>query len=121
MINYISHKTLIASKPLRIRVDKTYGFIKFNNGSKHLVLLGPEKYDVIYKRIRYIISLKSNMTYAFSHYFAKIKVDSYDSLPIEKILTLHNVIILIKSVLNKKNHYYYKIVFEKCSYQLAKK
>ena len=29
------------------------------------------------------------------------KVDSYDSLSIEKMLTLHNVIILIKSFLNK--------------------
>ena len=63
LINYISHKTLIAPKPLRIRIDKTYGFIKFNNGSKHLVLLGPEKFDVIYNRIRYIISLKSNITF----------------------------------------------------------
>ena len=35
--------------------------------------------------------------------------------------TLHNVIIHIKSVLNKdKNHYYYKIFVEKCSYRLAK-
>ena len=66
--------------------------------------------------------IKSSITYIFSHYFAKIKVYSYDSLPIEKTLTLHNVIILIKSVLNKdKNHYYYKIFLEKCSYQLAKK
>ena len=32
---------------------------------------------------------------------------SYDSLPIEKILTLHNVMIFIKSVLDKdKNHYF---------------
>ena len=57
------------------------------------------------------------MVYIFFHYFAKIKVDSYDSLPIEKILTLHNVIKLIKSLLNKdKNHYYYKTFLEKCSY-----
>ena len=28
----------------------------------------------------------------FSHNHAKIKVDSYDSLPFEKTLTLHNVI-----------------------------
>ena len=41
---------------------------------------------------------------------------------IEKILTLHNVVILIKSVLNKdKNYYYYKIFLGKYSYQLAKK
>ena len=84
--------------------------------------LGPENYDVIYNRIRYVASLKSSITYIFSNYFAKIKVDSYDSLPIEKRLTLHNVIILIKSVLNKdKNQYYYKICLEKCSYQLVKK
>ena len=85
-------------------------------------MFGTRKYDAFYDRIRYLISLKSSITYIFSHYFAKIKVDSYDSLPIEKTLTLHNVIILIKSVLNKdKNHYYYKIFLEKCSYQLAKK
>ena len=40
----------------------------------------------------------------------------------EKILNLHNFIILTKSVLNKyENHNYYKIFLEKFSYQLAKK
>ena len=42
-----------------------------------------------------------------------MKVDSYDCLPPEKILTLHNVIMLIKSVHNKdQNHYYYDVFFE---------
>ena len=41
----------------------------------------------------------------FSHYFEKIKVDSYVFLPKERILTLHNSIGDIKAVLNKdKNH-----------------
>ena len=122
LIYDISYKTLIGSKPLRIRFDEIDGIIRIYNGTRYLTLFGTKKYDAIYDRIRYLISLKSSITYIFSHYFAKIKVDSYDSLPIEKILTLHNVIILIKSVLNKdKNHYYYKIFLEKCSYQLAKK
>ena len=52
------------------------------------------------------LDILSGITYIFSHYFAKAEVDCYDSWLIEKILTLHNVIILIKSVLNKdKNHY----------------
>ena len=38
--------------------------------------------------------------FGFEKYNAKIKLDSYDSLPIEKVLTLDNVIILIKSYLN---------------------
>ena len=115
-------KTLIGPKPLCIRFDKIDGFIRIYDGTRYLVLLCPEKYDTIYNRIRYLISLKSGITYIFSHYYAKIKVDSYDSLPTEKMLTFHNVIIIIKSVLNKdESHYYYKIFLERYSYQLAKK
>ena len=55
------------------------------------------------------------VSYVSSLNYTKMKVDSYDSLPVEKILTLHNVIILIKSVLNKyQNQYYYNIFLEKC-------
>ena len=119
----ISHKTLIRSKPLRIRLDKIDGLIRIYDETRYLTLFDTKNYDAIYDRIRYLISKpKKQYHIYFSHYFAKIKVDSYDSLPIEKTLTLHNVIMLIKSVLNKdKNHYYYKIFLEKCTYQLAKK
>ena len=54
----------------------------------------------------------------FFHYYAKIKFDFYDCLPIEKTLTLHKVIIPIKSVFNKdRNDYYYNIFLEKCLFQ----
>ena len=113
-------QNLIGPKPLRIRFDKIDRFIRIYDETRYLTLFGSEKYDTIYNRIRYLVSLKSSIAYIFSHYFGKIKVDSYDSLPIEKRLAVHNVIILIKSVLNKdKNHYYYNIFLEKCSYQLA--
>ena len=110
----------IVPKPLRIRFDKIDGCIRIFDGTRYFTLFGSEKYDAIYDRIN-LISPKSGIAYIFSHYFAKIKADSY-SLPIEKTLTLHNVIILVESVLNKdKSHYYWKIFLEKCSYQLAKK
>ena len=51
-------------------------------------------------------------------FLIKIKVDSYDSLPLEKT-SLRNIIILIKSIFDKdKNHYYYNIFLEKGSYEL---
>ena len=122
LIDDISDKILIDSKPLRIRFNEIDGFVRIYDGTRYLTLFSSEKYVVVYDRIRYLISLKSGITYIFSHYFAKIKVDSYDSLTIEEMLTWHNVIILIKSVLNKdKNHYYYKMFLEKCSHRLAKK
>ena len=107
---------------MHIRFNKTDRFIRIYDGTRYLKLFGSEKYDAIYDRITYLISLKSEITYIFSHYFAKIKVDFYDFLPIEKVLTLHNAIILIKSVLNNnKSHYCYKMFLEKCLHQLAKK
>ena len=122
MIYDISYKTLIGPKPLRIRFHKIDGFIRIFDGARYLVLFYPEKYDAINNRIRYLLSQKSGIAYFFPQITQKCKVGSYDFLPVEKILTLHNVIILIKSVLSKdQNHYYYKIFLQKCSYQLAKK
>ena len=68
------------------------------------------------------MELTSSITYVFSHNYAKIKIDSDNDLSLEETLTLHNAIILIKSVFNKKqNHYHYNIFLENCSYQSAKK
>ena len=84
LIDDISYKTLIVPKALRIRFDKIDEFITIYARTRYLTLLGSENYDANYNRIRYLISLESSITYIFSHYFAKIKVDSYDSLTIEK-------------------------------------
>ena len=80
-----------------------------------------KKKDFIYNRIRYLIGVKSGVTNVASHNYAKSKVNSYDSLPLEKTMTFHNVIIFIKSVFNKdKNNYYYNIFLEKGSNKLPK-
>ena len=52
LIYDISYKTLIDPKLLRIKFDKTDGFIITYDGTRYLTLLGSEKYDAIFKRIR---------------------------------------------------------------------
>ena len=112
---------MIDAKPFPIRFNKIDGFIWFCDGIRYLVLFGSEKYDFIYDRVRYLTGVKS-ITYVISHIYAKIKADSYDSLPVEKAMTFYNVIILIKSDWNKdKNNYYYNIFLEKTLCQLPKK
>ena len=64
--------------------------------TKYLVLFSLEKSNAIYNRIRYLIGLKSGISYIFSHNHAKVKIDSDDELLLEETLTLHNVIIFIK-------------------------
>ena len=110
------------AKPLRIRFDETDGFIRVSDGTRYLVLFGSQKYDSIYNRIKYLAGVKSGITYMISHNYTNIKVDSYYSLPLEKTMTFHDAIILIKSVFNKdKNSYYYNILLEKASYELPEK
>ena len=86
------------------------------------MLFRSEKYNFIYNRNRYLTEVKSSITYAIAHNCAKIIVDLYDSLPLEKTMTFHNVIKLIKSLYNiDKNNYYCYIFLEKTSYELPKK
>ena len=92
------------SVPLHIRFDETDGFIKIYDGIRYLVLFNHRLYDKIFDRIKYLISEKCGITESINHNFGRIRIDSYNSLPIEKILTFHNVIILINSVVNKNKN-----------------
>ena len=68
--------------------------------------------------VKYLISEKSGITDSINYSFGKIRIESYNYLPIEKIFTFHNVIILIKSVVNKsKDEDYYNMFLEKKSYE----
>ena len=64
------------------------------------------------------MSQKSGVTYVICYIYARFEVDSDDSLPLEKTLILHNMIILLKSVFYKEH---YNVLLEKCLYQLPEK
>ena len=65
----ISYKTLIGAKPLCIRLEKVDGFIRADDGTRYLVLFCLEKHHTIYKRIRYLTSQKSGITYVLHMFF----------------------------------------------------
>ena len=68
-----------------IRFNKIDGFIRVCNGTRFLYYyLEVENNDFIYNRIRYRIGVESGITYVIFSNYAKVKVDSYDSLPPEK-------------------------------------
>ena len=70
------------AKTLRIRLHKVDKFITIYDGTRYLVLLGPEYHDAIYYRFIYLNSKRSGITYVISHNYAKIKIDSYVALPL---------------------------------------
>ena len=100
----ISYKTSTGANPLHIRLDEIDGFIKIYDGVRCWVLFDHVWFDKICDRIKYFISKKSGIKDSINHNFGIIRIDSYNHLPIEKILTFHNVIILIKSVVKKNKN-----------------
>ena len=51
LIYDISNKTLIGGKILRVKYDKVDGFVRVYDGTRYLVLFGPEKYDTFTKEL----------------------------------------------------------------------
>ena len=87
----IFYKTLPGPKPLRIRFDKIDRFIRVCGGEfRHLSLFDYGFFDKICDKIKYLVNEKSDVTDSINHNFRKIRIDSYNSLSIEKILAFHN-------------------------------
>ena len=81
LIFHTLYKTSMGKKLWRIWFGKIDGFITVDDGIRYLVLL---KCNEIYDKIRYIINKKSGITDSINHNLARIRIDSYHSLPIEK-------------------------------------
>ena len=72
-------------------------------------------FDEICVKTKYLVSVKTGIKDSINHNFGEIRIDSCKSLYIEKIFTIHNVIILIKSVVDEKKKT--SIFLEKGSYK----
>ena len=74
-------KLSMVARPLRIRINKINGFIKIYDGVRSSILFDYERYNASYDRIKYLKSGKSGITDIINHNFARIRTDSYNSLP----------------------------------------
>ena len=72
------------TKPLRIWFNKIDRFIKIYDGIRYLVMYDYNRYNAIYYMIRYLISEKSGIENSINQIFARIIIDSQNSLTIEK-------------------------------------
>ena len=89
---------------MHIRFDKIDGFIIVLDGKiKHLILFDYGLFNKFCDKIKYLISKNS-----INHNFGKIRTDSFNFLPIKKILTFYNTHLLIR--INTAIIYFYKKV-----------
>ena len=74
LIDDISHKTFMGSKPSDIRFDKIDVFIKIYDGITYLLTLGHSCFDEICDNIKYLISEKSGITDTMNYNLARIRI-----------------------------------------------
>ena len=87
---------------MRIRFDKIDRFIMiFDDKIKHLVLFDYGLLDKIYNKIKYLISKKLLLQIVLIIILEGSEFTRIILYLFKKILTFHNVIILIQSVVNK--------------------
>ena len=67
LVYKISYKSSIGAKPLHISFNKVDRFIRVFDGTRYLILFGPEIYDAIINSIRYLIGVKSSITYVIAY------------------------------------------------------
>ena len=80
-----SYKALTSAKPLRFRFDKIGGFIRICGGEiRYFVLFDYGWFDNICDGVKYLISEEIDITDIVNHNIGKIRIDSYNYLPIEK-------------------------------------
>ena len=112
-------------KPLHFIVGEVDGYIEEKNGSKYLVFASTDKnkevlenYTELWDKIKGLIKKISDKPGDYDEKYIKIKFNSDDNLPLNKIRKLHNLTIIVRSVFEVDNKYYPQIFLDECLYEL---
>ena len=111
--------------PLCLSFSDVDTYIIEENENKYLIFAlteNNEKVLELYTKLcseikKQIKSINSGESIKYKNDFMKIKLDSYDDLPLNKILCFSVLNILCESVFQTKNEYYPQIHMNECEYE----
>ena len=110
---------------LYLIMNKVDGYFEEINGNKYLTLVFIDKnkqllikYIKLRDGIKNSIEKINNKSGEYGKDFMKIKLNSDDSLPLNKTLKLHNVRIVVRSVFEEDSKYYLQVFLDECLYEL---
>ena len=101
--------------PLYFIVGKVDGYIEEKNGKKYLVFASTDKnkevlkkYAELWDEIKNVIENINDKPSEYEKDFMKIKFNSDDNLLLNKILKLHNLTVIVRSVFKKTTNIIHK-------------
>ena len=100
-------------------IDKANGYIEKSNGNKCLMLICTDKnkdmlkkYTKLWDRIKDLIKSTTNTSGDYHEKCIKIKFNSDDDLSLFKILSLHNMTIVVRSVFQEDKKCYSQVFLD---------
>ena len=104
-MTYSDHVKVNSVNPLHIIVDETDRHIEEINGNKYLIFTSTDEikgvlknYPELWNKSKQLIKKLNDKLGEYKKDFIKIKLNSDDNLPLNKILKLHNLTIVVRSV-----------------------
>ena len=112
--------------PLDLITGEVDGYIEESNGNKHLTFAFTDKnkkvlqkYTKLWDEIKYHIqTINAGKSGEYEKDYMKMKFSSDDDLPLNKILKLHNLTIIVRSVFEEDDKYYPQVFLDECLYEL---
>ena len=101
-------------------------YIEENNGNKYLTFGSTdknkkvsEKYTSLWDKVKYHIqTLNAYKSGEYDKDYIKIKFNSDDDLPLNKILKLHILTKIVRSVFEEDGKYYPQVFLDECLYEV---
>ena len=128
-IGYVTKKpeyNINSVDPLCLLIAELDGFIEEENGNKYLnISLTHNDNDVLIKYVEVWSGIKDQIKKInngsvgeYAKVYLKIKLDSDDNLPLNKILKFPILTIIIKNIFEKDGKYYPQIFLDVCLYEI---
>ena len=107
-------------------IGEVDGYIEENNGNKYLTFASTdknkkilEKYINLWDKIKYHIQrINADKSGEYKKDYIKIKFNSDDDLPLNKIPKLHMLTIIVRSVFEEDGKYYLQVFLNECLYEV---
>ena len=127
-IGYITKNTqwsVNSVNPLYLMINKRKGYFEKVDGDKYLIISSEngdiiQKYQEVFDGIKEIIKKMNDYSQPIKYddYYMKIKFNTNDNVPLNKIIYFPTITIIIRSVTQKDGKYYPQVFLDECLYEV---
>ena len=128
-IGYVTKKpewNVKSVNPLYLMINRIDYFVEEKNGDKYLNIADKDRnsevlkrYAEVWNRIKDCIEkINNNKLGEYDKYYMKIKFNSDDDVPLNKVLNFPTITVIIRNIFEKDGKYYPQSFLDECLYEV---